>query len=117
MCITNPIIYVCITNPIIYMCITNPTIYMCITNPIYMCIVCNIYGIMQLHISGVHCICVYADATVASVHATSLLSLLPLKGRQSIDGFQRVNMSSLSTSYSNTESSTSSHSSSDESVE
>ncbi len=38
-------------------------------------------------------------------------------GRQSINGFQRVNMSSPSSSYSDTESSTSSHSSSDKSVE
>ncbi len=53
--------------------------------------------------------------TVACAHATSLLSLLPLKGRQLINGFQRVNMSSPSTSYSETDTSILGHSSSDES--
>ncbi len=57
------------------------------------------------------------DTTIVSAHATSILPFLPLKGRQYVKGFQGVNMSFLSVSYSKTESSTSGHSSSDESVE
>ena len=51
-----------------------------------------------------------------SMCAHNLSLCFPPLGRQSINSFQRVNMSSPSTSYSDTESSTSSHSSSDESV-
>ncbi len=52
---------------------------------------------MQHPCNGVHYISIYTDVTVASAHT---ISPPPLKGRQSINGLQKVNMSALSASYS-----------------